>query len=424
MRPRNKFEKAVLAQSMRLRILTKKQLKWAFRECIDHFAHRLPKGRTTCMDCGHSFQLNNAQEHCACPQCGARLQVKTTYTRKIRQKQYFTLLTTSGEYQVLRMFLLVAEMEKGHKANFSVFEIGQYWWNMQGKSTVVAIQRVLGCYIDTFSFASPMEIRNDNEAYRHIARQIICPDMKIADTLKRNGFHGNFHGIAPRLLVPTLLSDSKAETLIKAGQVPLLRHYLLSPFKIEDYWAAVKICIRNGYTIEDGSMWHDYIDLLCHFGKDIHSPKYVCPSDLKAEHDRLMKKRNIQREREQLEAQKKRALKDEQKYKELKGRFFGLHITDGTLNIRVLESVSEFAEEGIKMRHCIFSNNYYLKENSLILSATIDGRRIETIELSLETFEVVQSRGVCNSNTEYHDRIINLVENNAEFIRKRMKEAV
>ena len=52
MKPRNKFEKAVLAESKNLRQITKTQCKWAFRECIDHFAYRLPKGRTTCMIVG------------------------------------------------------------------------------------------------------------------------------------------------------------------------------------------------------------------------------------------------------------------------------------------------------------------------------------------------------------------------------------
>ena len=58
MKPRNKFEKAVLEQSKYLRPITKTQSKWAFRECIDHFAYRLPKGRTTCMDCGHSWVMD------------------------------------------------------------------------------------------------------------------------------------------------------------------------------------------------------------------------------------------------------------------------------------------------------------------------------------------------------------------------------
>jgi len=70
---------------------------------------------------------------------------------------------------------------------------------------------------------------------------------------------------------------------------------------------------------------------------------------------------------------------------------------------------------------CVFDNAYYLKENSLILSATIEGRRIETIEVNLDTLKVVQSRGVCNKNTEYHDQIVSLVNANRKLIRQRMK---
>jgi len=43
--------------------------------------------------------------------------------------------------------------------------------------------------------------------------------------------------------------------------------------------------------------------------------------------------------------------------------------------------------------------------------------------VDLRTLKVVQSRGVCNSSTEYHDRIIALVESNAEQIRQRMVAA-
>ena len=126
MKPRNKFEKAVLGQSKHLRPITKTQSKWAFRECIDHFAYRLPKGRTTCMDCGHSWVMDKQRETCTCTVCRAKLQVKETYERKLQQKQYFTLLTTCGEFQVLRMFLLIVGMEKGYKAQTSIIEIGQY----------------------------------------------------------------------------------------------------------------------------------------------------------------------------------------------------------------------------------------------------------------------------------------------------------
>lgn len=218
MKPRNKFEKAVFAQSKKLPRISKAQMKWAFRECIDHFAHRLPKGRTTCMDCGHSWIMSEQTKQCTCPECGARLEVRLTYARKVQQKQYFTILTTSGEYQVLRMFLLIVEMEKGLKAQPYAFEIGQYWWNKEGRKAVVGIQRILGRYLDTFSFGSPMAIRQDNIAYDHISYCPMYPKIRVIDTLKRNGFKRNFHGIVPTKLIPALLSDSRVETLMKSGK--------------------------------------------------------------------------------------------------------------------------------------------------------------------------------------------------------------
>lgn len=41
----------------------------------------------------------------------------------------------------------------------------------------------------------------------------------------------------------------------------------------------------------------------------------------------------------------------------------------------------------------------------------------------MKTLEVVQSRGLHNSNTEYHDRIVNLVNSNVNLIRQRMEVA-
>ena len=125
-------------------------------------------------------------------------------------------------------------------------------------------------------------------------------------------------------------------------------------------------------------------------------------------------------ERERIEKQKHKALENEQRFQELKGKFFGIAFTDGTIQVRVLESVLDFLEEGTAMHHCVYPNEYYLKPNSLILSATINGKRVETIEVSLKTLKVLQSRGVCNKNTEYHDRIIELVNKNKRLIRKRM----
>jgi len=286
---------------------------------------------------------------------------------------------------------------------------------------VVAIQRVLGHYVDTFSYYSPMAIRNDNEAYQHIAYSPIYPKFKVKDTLRRNGFKDHFYGIVPILLIPALLTDSRVETLLKAGRTDHLRYFLGNKRTFEDLWQSYKIAVRNGYEIADISLWSDYVDTLRRLGKDIHNPKYLCPTDLKGEHDRRHEELLRVREREEIEQKQKKAMEDEKRFKELKSKFFGICFTDGTIQVHVLESVQEHLEEGVSMHHCVFSNAYYLKEDSLILSATIEGKRIETIEVSLRTLEVVQSRGVCNKNTEYHEQIVNLVNANRGLISRRMK---
>jgi len=72
------------------------------------------------------------------------------------------------------------------------------------------------------------------------------------------------------------------------------------------------------------------------------------------------------------------------------------------------------------MHHCVFTNGYYKKKDSLILSARVGQRHVETIEINLKTLAIVQSRGVCNQNTEYHERIIGLVKKNINLIRQKI----
>ena len=435
MKPRNKFEKDVLTHSYKLRPITKTQMEWAYRECLDHYAYRLPKGRTTCMDCGHCWIMDKQTEHCICPGCGARLKVVSTYARKVRQKQYFTVLTTCGEYLVLRMYLLVAEMEKGCRTVPSAFEIGQYWWSEKGRTAVIGKQRIIGRYLDLFSFSSPMAIRQDNIAYDHISYSPIYPRFKVTDTLRRNGFNGNFYGIAPTRLIPALLSDSRAETMMKSGNIIHLRYFLSRPEALDRCWDSYKIANRNRYTITDLSLWCDLVYMLEKLGKDLRNPHYICPSDLKAAHDQYMEKWQIilerERKRQRIEQEAKRLEHERERLEKMnkekedyilkKARFLNLVLTDGQIVISVLQSVEDFYEEGKAMHHCVYTNAYYNNENSLILSARIDGKRIETVEVSLKTFKVVQSRGIYNSNTEYHDRIVGLVNSNMTVLRNLAK---
>ena len=74
--------------------------------------------------------------------------------------------------------------------------------------------------------------------------------------------------------------------------------------------------------------------------------------------------------------------------------------------------------EGKAMHHCV--GGYYDKEDSLILSASIDEQKIETVEVSLSQLQVIQCRGACNKNTRFHDQIVELVRQNMKLIQQRI----
>ena len=150
---------------------------------------------------------------------------------------------------------------------------------------------------------------------------------------------------------------------------------------------------------------------------------FVCPHDFNAAHDRYVEKKRIERERLAAEEKRKRAAENEAAYREFIQRFLGLSLSDGEILIEPLKSVAEFMEEGDTMHHCVFTNEYFKRRDSLILSAKIGDKRIETIQFDLRSFEVVQSHGVFNKNTAFHKRIIELVNNHKHVIRdlKRVK---
>jgi hypothetical protein len=162
-------------------------------------------------------------------------------------------------------------------------------------------------------------------------------------------------------------------------------------------------------------MWFDYLDLLNYLHLDTHNPRYVCPVDLHAEHDRLLERKRIAEQKKREEEKRKEALKWETTYREDKQAYFGICFGNEHLTITVIQSVSDMMEEGKAMHHCVFDMEYYKRKDSLILTARgLDGERIETIELNLKTFEVVQSRGIQNKSTRYHKEILQLMRSNVD----------
>lgn len=396
--------------------ITDKQKEYAFEKCFVHYAFRKKSGLLTCMECGHSWQgestLIDTVCGATCPNCGKPLVVELTRKRKSEETECYCIMTTSHGLQVLRYFAVHRYIELGKTARYWINEIVQWWIDPSGKYEIVSRPLATYQYVTNFCEYKEMAIRanKDNYLYR-FCEVTTYPKRCIIPEIKRNGYRGKFHGLDPAYLFVGILSNPKMETLLKAGQYDLLRT------GDDRYWPEIKICIRNNYIVKNSSMWIDYIRLLQHFGKDTRNAKYICPENLKQEHDRYLNKKIKQDEQRELDEKRAEMLADESEFRALKSRFFGTSFTDGEIQVRVLESVREYIQEGEAMHHCVYQCKYHLKPESLVLSATMDGKRLETVELSLEDYKVVQSRGVCNENTPYHDRIIQLVESNAFMIK-------
>ena len=421
MRPRNLREKHIVELNGRLRPLTTPQKNWALNTTINHYGYRLKSGMCTCMKCGHEW-LETRNGMCLCPECGTQIEIKDTKERVIRDKSYFNVITTIEDYQVVRMFLMMVEMRKGMKAKPAFLEIGQYFIDPKGNKTVVGLQRTLGYYIDSFAFGSPLEIRCDNEAFQRISDEWVYPHIKVSDTIKRNGFKGSCHHIHPVTLFQELLTNPKAETLMKANDIELLRYLCARPtYKsdIDKYWNTIKIAKRNGYEFKDVRMWFDYIKMLERMGKDLNSPSLIAPQDLKTAHDEYVEKVNRQRVKEQKEDNRKKAEADQVKFEELKGRYIGLSMTDGTIRLHTLDSVAEYYDEGTRQHICVGSSGYYLKEDTLVFTATMGGRIIATVEISLKDFSIIQYRAFANGVCEYAEQIASIINANKKMIAER-----
>ena len=150
-------------------------------------------------------------------------------------------------------------------------------------------------------------------------------------------------------LFKAMLTDHRIETMMKQCRYGHVRHFIDHPRHLETCWNAYKIANRNHYLITDIGKWADYICMLVEMGKDIRSPHYICPDNLEAEHDRISEKIRAKKEKERTEEEIRKALKNEDKFKEMKSRFFGLMFTDGNIVVRMLESVREHVLEGKAM---------------------------------------------------------------------------
>lgn len=426
MKPRTKRERLVAELSSRLPAITETQTRWGKKHCFKHYAFRC-KDEMWCSECGKIWVDTEGQKDGVvyCPYCGEKLEVEVSHKKKDNIDSYLTIVTTSKDFQVLRHFYIARYARKGRDTHYFIDEVCQQWITVDRKETVIAKAMNMGSrgWVHT----TEMSIKQDGNMYCSHSYDIggyVYPKVKILPILSRNGLRTSFHGVTPALLIRALLGESKyAEMLIKTRQYSMLEFYMYRGY-LSHPWA-VNICNRNGYIIKDGSMYDDYLSLLDYFHLDTHNAHYICPKNLKAAHDELVSRKQRVEAKERAEEDRKRRIErmlriksDIASFLKRIQPFSNVEIREDDIVIRPLQSISQFYQEGKAMHHCVYANEYYNKKDCLILSAKVAGERKETIEVNLKTFKVVQSRAVCNKNSEYHSRIIELMNRNMDLIKQ------
>ena len=429
MKPRTKLDHQVFSLSKSLPMISKSQEAWAFKNCLKHVAYRTKK-YTACLDCGNIWDGPKSVSKCKCPSCGVKLDIVDTTKRKLSQtNEKLAIVDVVDGFQVIRHFEIWSYHKVGCKADQYTYEIVQQWFKPDTEPTIVGRVQFMG----NQSYAGDMEIRGGYRNYRgtdyYPWSTAVYPKFKCLPIYQRNGFTPKVKDIGLFDLFKNLLYDSISETLIKAKQYDLLSCRIGNrSYEVRDVWPSIRIAIRNNFKIDDGITWLDYLKLVKNAGKDLQSPKYVCAKNYKQIHNKhVQRQQEIRRRQEEIrnaedaERQRIKSEMDSSGYVKDKGKFFGLVFTDGKLSIKVLQSIKEFYEEGQAHGHCVFTNNYFSKPNSLVLSARVDGVPAETVEVSLTDFRILQARGAENKDTKYHREIIDLVNKNMHRIKRVMK---
>ena len=429
---KKKILNQILALQSHLRPLTEAQKRWAHSH-YEKTALLKHRGEIWCHNCGYIHHqlpgIIDIDLECGgqCPQCGTHFDLQKKSGTQFTERYYHTFATTVKGWQVFRTFLAERINSKGTPTKYDIDEVYQNWISPDGKEYILSIDYSRSpFYGEKWHYSTPLNKprkhnRNTTGYYAYndmfdLYGNYIYPRSTFTPVLKRNGWNSKYlrERVSPAEVCKALLNP-QMEMLAKTQQ-KLFIHVLRNEIK-EIPIHSVKICNRNHYHIADPDIWLDHIDTLQRLNLDTHNAHYVCPTDLFATHERLVNKlRSIEKKKE-LEVRRAEIKKWEEKYRESKDKYFGICFGNDNIIVTVIRSVEEMEREGQTMHHCVYANEYYKKPHSLILTAKDkQGNRIETVEVNTKTFQVVQSRGVCNQNTPHHNEIINLVNQNMHLI--------
>lgn len=436
------------------------------RECIainNRLGYGYPKGETAERIYRHVHQpglitrMYRRRKVFYCSECGSEIGVltqkrcpvcHTKWTEAVQEEKgrvcgYHMTLEAKGDIQLTRIYRAERTTHYGKAAMKFVWEVERIMYAPTGERRVFARNvNSMTYYYDAFSTSSSIELKrehNNHSGYYYNSAQLRYNLDLMSYDIRSLTKQWQYKDI------PALLEDFKfntsalrviaypwGETMRKTGQEKLFRYMVKEIEQLPNGCQhALNICTRNHYTIDDPSMWLDHLYLLKYLRLDTHNPHYVCPKDLREQHHELLerKKREDERRaalRKERETKMKLAKmeKDKVAYQKRWAKILPLMLSGENLNVRPLQSVDEFAEEGNAMHHCVFANGYYKRENCIILSAKdSDGNRLATIEYNTARNEIVQCRAACNQVPKRDAEIRQLITSHRSDFERMLRAA-
>ncbi|MCM1503378.1 MAG: PcfJ domain-containing protein [Bacteroidales bacterium] len=447
MRPRTGVERRLLEESFAP--LPEKTVEWAKSNLFSPRCVTFTRGRGKkkervlwCLECGHIETVPESEYEetrdelvaagWICPSCREVLKMGTMpgSSKRAEVSNRLLALEQRDEWQVFRCFIITKRRELGGELEYCAEELFRTFINAKGVEHIVSRRYSRGWSFLRWKDGGWMIGRHNGGATGYYFMEdvydlrgiAIAPGGVLLPEMLRRGLSIPYLKTVRQDLAQTIrcvMKYPQAETLLKSGHGTLLKDIIMygKSSRILKYWPSVKIALRHGYDCTGHGMWLDYLDGLEREGKDMRSPRYLCPADLKAEHDRQIERETARRRAEQRKKELALLGDDSEENQQLLQRIapiMGVVVADGHISISPLQSVKDFYEEGETLHHCVFQNRYYAREDCIILGAKVDGCRTETIELNARTLEVVQCRGSHNGSSKFHDDILRLLAQNVE----------
>lgn len=451
MKPGNKWERECYALMDELSEPTIKQFEFA-RATFGQQAYYkkngiMIEGTYRCCECGHEWKAQGAKTT-VCPNCGCKLEVVATKKKKFTKRGYYVVIDCCHQWMVQRYFYFEHILTADGKVYADSDECMQIWKDKDGHQVVIAKdKRMYPCrHYNVFNAWSPMTVKRPHKGWNYYGTFDIT-DIAAYGTyvekvpkwlsyvnwkkFKDYDVAWFMEQIHKHPMVETLLKANRPKTLVRLMQNHFFDDKQDEKFKMR--LNSIRLAIKNKYRLiernskdkDNFKTWWEMLDQLVELGLDWHNAHYVCPKNLMEVHnkytDRISKKKALEKAKEM-----------EQQYKDNRQQFFGLCIKEKDIIIQPLHSVMEFYYEWQKMHHCVYSHEYFnirRHPDSLILSARRGDnwnepkKVLETIEIDIKKFEIMQVHGFANQDSDCHKEIVEIMKRNMAKIKKIVKDS-